>query len=194
MSPRHFDAEHFEPLRYCLVNLLSSPMAELTYAQIIVDYHLLVSMQKTGLLMEHQNLYPGVLEKIQRLRAQFQYSILKIPARGKIPSSPSVHANILIYTYNAYLGTSNISKSPGKEGGGFESSSALETGNLGCCRNVNELFLLMVPKSECNDICPVYDSQNIPVSRFERDTMTHELPQSCLILFICFTRHLSTAF
>lgn len=84
MVLKHLDAEHFEPLRQCLVNLLSTQVAELTYAQ-IVDGMPLASVYaedhwfRDGLpVMEHEELCPGVLEKTQRFRSEFDILSLNL--------------------------------------------------------------------------------------------------------------------
>lgn len=85
------DAEHFESLRQCLVNLLSTQVAELTYAQ-IVDGLPLASVYADdhwfhdGLpVMEHEELCPGVLEKTQRLRSEFDILSLTLQPEVKYP-------------------------------------------------------------------------------------------------------------
>jgi hypothetical protein len=77
MILKHLDAKHFEPLRQCLLNLLSTQVAELTFAQIVDGMPLASTYAEDhwyceGLpVMDHHDLCPGVLEKTQRFRSEF---------------------------------------------------------------------------------------------------------------------------
>lgn len=86
----HLDAEHLEPLKQALNNLLSTPIAEETYAQ-IVDGMPIASVYaedhwfREGLpVMQHEELCPGVLEKTCSLRPQFDVLSLEIPPKVEI--------------------------------------------------------------------------------------------------------------
>lgn len=93
MSLEILDAEHLGPLRQGLANVLSTPTADLTYAQ-IVDGMPLASIYaedhwfREGLpVMDHEELCPGVLEKTRALRSEFDVSSL--------PFQPQVNLTLL---------------------------------------------------------------------------------------------------
>ncbi|KAH8774455.1 hypothetical protein F5883DRAFT_412019 [Diaporthe sp. PMI_573] len=76
-SPEHLGMEHLQPLRRALINFLSAPISEFTYAQIIdgqptsdvyaADYYF-----REGLAVsDHKVLCPGSLEKARAFRSDF---------------------------------------------------------------------------------------------------------------------------
>lgn len=91
MLLKHLDAEHFESLRQCLVNLLSTQVAELTYAQIIdgmprASVYAEDHWFRDGLpVMEHEELCPGVLEKTRRFRSEFDILSLNLQPDVRTP-------------------------------------------------------------------------------------------------------------
>lgn len=87
MSLHHLDAEHLEPLKQALNNLLSTTIAAQTYAQ-IVDGMPIASVYaedhwfREGLpVMQHEELCPGVLEKTRSFRSQFDILSLEVPSK-----------------------------------------------------------------------------------------------------------------
>lgn len=88
VSPADLDAEHLEPFRRALLNLLSSPVAEFTFAQ-IVDGQPTSSVYaedhyfREGLaVMHHENLCPGSIEKTRAFRSGFDIHDLKFEANA----------------------------------------------------------------------------------------------------------------
>lgn len=94
MSLRHFlDAEHLDTLKQALNNLLSTTIAEETYAQIL-DGMPLASVYaedhwfREGLpdfVTQHEEFCPGVLEKTRSLRTEFDLLSLTLPPKVEIP-------------------------------------------------------------------------------------------------------------
>lgn len=82
MALEILDAEHLGPLRQSIANLLSTPTAELTYAQIVDGMPLATVFAedhwfREGLpVMDHEELCPGVLEKTRGLRSALDVSSL----------------------------------------------------------------------------------------------------------------------
>lgn len=86
----HLDAEHLEPLKQALNNLLSTTIAKETYAQ-IVDGMPIASVYaedhwfREGLpVMQHEELCPGVLEKTRSFGSQFDILSLEVPPKVEI--------------------------------------------------------------------------------------------------------------
>ncbi|KAH8782652.1 hypothetical protein F5883DRAFT_130470 [Diaporthe sp. PMI_573] len=84
MSLQDLDAGHLTPLRLALANMLSTPVAEFTYAQ-IVDGMPVSSVyaedhwfQEDFPVMQHDELCPGALEKTRALRADFDVLSLSL--------------------------------------------------------------------------------------------------------------------
>lgn len=92
MSLEDLDVEHLEPFRRALFNILSTTIAEFTFAQIIdgqptssvyADDHFF----RDGLpVMQHKNLCPGSVEKTQAFRSGFDILDLKFePSASNTP-------------------------------------------------------------------------------------------------------------
>lgn len=87
MSLQDLDSEHGTPLRLALNNLLSTPVAEFTYAQIVdgmpvsdvyaEDHWFLEDWP----VMQHEELCPGALEKTRAFRSEFDYLSLRLEAK-----------------------------------------------------------------------------------------------------------------
>jgi hypothetical protein len=102
MSLRHLDAEHLEPLKQAMHNLLSTPIAEETYAQ-IVDGMPIANVYAEdhwfyeGLpVMQHKELCLGVLEKTRSFRSQFDILSLEVPPKVEIayPEKAMSHLHV----------------------------------------------------------------------------------------------------
>lgn len=91
MELEQLNSGHFEPLKQCLVNILSTQVAELTFAQIVDGMPLASTYAeehwfRDGLpVMEHEHLCPGVLEKTQRFRLEFDVHSLYFQPKVKGP-------------------------------------------------------------------------------------------------------------
>lgn len=87
MSLQDLDPEHAIPLRLALSNLLSTPVAEFTYAQIVdgmpvsdvyAEDHF---FREEWPVMQHEELCPGSLEKTRAFRSEFDYLALSLDAK-----------------------------------------------------------------------------------------------------------------
>lgn len=83
-----------------VANVLSSPIAEVTYAQIIDGLPLsnvaLDTYEGTlcpghPLLNKHTELCPGVLERVRKLRTDFDASVLRVDSRVSKPFIQDAH-------------------------------------------------------------------------------------------------------
>lgn len=83
LSLEDLDVEHFEPFRGVLLNILSAPVAEFTFAQIIngqptssvyaSDHFFRDNLP----VMHHETLCPGSVDKTQAFRSGFDILTLK---------------------------------------------------------------------------------------------------------------------
>lgn len=104
MSLQDLDAEHGTPLQLALTNLLSTPVAEFTYAQ-IVDGMPVSSVyaenhwfREDFPVMQHYELCPGALEKTRAFRSDFNYSFLSFdPQVSKCGLAILLHGFIFVF-------------------------------------------------------------------------------------------------
>ena len=84
-SPEHLDSDHLEALRLALSNLLSTDVAEFTYAQIIdglptsstfFEFHTLHKI-KDHPVQGHLDLCEGVLDRVREFRSAFELRLLR---------------------------------------------------------------------------------------------------------------------
>lgn len=77
------DAEHLASLDRALANLLSTPNAEFTYAQIVdgmptSDVYVMYHWFYEGFpVLNHEELCPGAMDKTRAFRSQFDIASLK---------------------------------------------------------------------------------------------------------------------
>lgn len=89
LSLADLDLGHLEPFRRALFNVLSAPVAEFTFAQIVdgqptsevyADDHYF----REGLpVMQHENLCPGSIEKTRAFRSGFDILHLKFDPKAR---------------------------------------------------------------------------------------------------------------
>ncbi|KAG8159655.1 hypothetical protein KVR01_010292 [Diaporthe batatas] len=96
----HLDAEHLQPFRQALSNILSTPTAESTYAQILDGMPLSLTYRKNHWYWKnfpvstHNDLCAGALEKAIAARSNFGFALLRFESkasstiRGSIVVSP----------------------------------------------------------------------------------------------------------
>lgn len=92
MSLENLDAEHLAPLQQALANILSTSVAEFTYAQIIdgmptadvyaSDHRYCEDYP----VMSHEKLCDGIMEKTRAFRSDFDTLSLKFEPQVMIPS------------------------------------------------------------------------------------------------------------
>lgn len=100
MSLASLDEEHLASLKQAMTNILSLPLAEFTYAQIVDgmpttdiyrrDHWL--DQEDAVLPVDHQDLCPGTLEKTRALHAEFDIMSLKFDTK--------VTTNWQVFTYS----------------------------------------------------------------------------------------------
>lgn len=96
ISPEHLDAEHLQPLRQALSNILSTPVAESTYAQILDGMPLSDVYEynhwylKNFPVETHHVLCAGSLEKAIAFRSSFDFTLLQFEAKAS-PRRPPDH-------------------------------------------------------------------------------------------------------
>lgn len=84
----HLDAEHLRPFRQALSNILSTPVAESTYAQIIDGMPLSDVYKhnhwysKNFPVETHNDLCPGSLEKAKAFRSNIDFTLLQFEAKA----------------------------------------------------------------------------------------------------------------
>lgn len=87
----HLAIEHLQPLRRALINFLSAPISEFTYAQIIdgmptSDVYATDHNFRDGLAVsDHEELCPGSIEKARAFRADF--NVLDLVFKSKVSIS-----------------------------------------------------------------------------------------------------------
>lgn len=119
MSPQDLDAEHGTPLRVALNNLLSTPVAEFTYAQMIdgmpvntvyAEDHW---FREDFPVIQHDKLCPGTLEKTRAFRSDFDYSSLSLDSevsKCSLSMPPHCCMCILWFWINQITGSPSIPK------------------------------------------------------------------------------------
>lgn len=100
VSLADLDAEHLEPFRRALFNLLSAPVAEFTFAQIVdgqptssvyADDHYF----REGLpVMHHKNLCPGSIEKTRAFRSGFDIHDLKFEPNASFLPGKNIYCDL----------------------------------------------------------------------------------------------------
>lgn len=83
MSLASLDREHLASFKQALANLLSTPIAEFTYAQIVdgmpTSYTYMTDhdFYDEFPVLNHENLCPGIMDKTRAIRSQFDVLSLK---------------------------------------------------------------------------------------------------------------------
>lgn len=96
ISLEHLDAEHLQPFRQALWNVLSTPVAESTHAQIIDGMPLSDVYEydhwylKDFPVETHHVLCAGSLEKAIAFRSSFDFTLLQFEAKVSL-RYPSAH-------------------------------------------------------------------------------------------------------
>lgn len=102
MSLSSLDGEHLASFEQALANLLATPTAEFTYAQIIDgmptnDTYMTDHWFYEGLpVLDHQQLCPGTMEKTQAFRSQFD--ILSLKFEPKVNTNRR-HSTVIDFCY-----------------------------------------------------------------------------------------------
>jgi hypothetical protein len=105
LSPGELESTHSEIFRRAISNILSCPIAETTYAQILdglptsdvaLDVYDSNVCPGHPLLDEHKELCPGVLERARELRASFDSDLVQIDSRVR-------HACEIAYVYGKLI-------------------------------------------------------------------------------------------
>ena len=87
MSLASLDEEHLAAFKQAMINILSTPLAEFTYAQIVDgmptrDTYMRDHWQFEGVpAMDHHELCPGITEKTRAFRSEFDVFSLKFEAQ-----------------------------------------------------------------------------------------------------------------
>lgn len=88
ISMEHLDAGHLQPFRQALSNILSTPIAESTYAQIIDGMPLSATYARNYWYSEnfpvetHNHLCAGSLEKAIAARSNFDFTLLQFEPKA----------------------------------------------------------------------------------------------------------------
>lgn len=110
-SPEHLDIEHLQPLRRALINFLSVPISEFTYAQIIdgqptSDVYAADHFFSDDLTVsDHEELCPGSIEKTRAFRSDFNVLDLVFEPKVSTPErevTDSHNLTTLLQTLQAY--------------------------------------------------------------------------------------------
>lgn len=105
-SPEHLGIEHLEPLRRALINFLSAPISEFTYAQIIdgqptSDVYAADHYFTEGLAVsDHEALCPGSLEKARAFRSDFNVLDLNFN-----PNVSTTNRQVTNFSQSDYINT-----------------------------------------------------------------------------------------
>lgn len=94
MSLASLDDQHLAPLRQALANLLSTPTAEFTYAQIVdgmptSDTYMTDHYFYEGFpVLTHEELCPGIVEKTRAFRSRFDVLSLQFEPKVSVNCQP----------------------------------------------------------------------------------------------------------
>lgn len=96
MSLASLDEEHLDAFKRAMTNLLSTPLAEFTYAQIIDgmptrDTYAREHSHLDGVpAMDHHEICPGIMEKTRAFRSEFDIFSLKFEPKVVQNYQPSI--------------------------------------------------------------------------------------------------------
>jgi hypothetical protein len=114
MSLTSLDAEHQASFKQAMANLLSTPIAEFTYAQIVDGMPISNIYQEDhglwegSLILDHKDLCPGTMDKARAFRSQFDLDSVKFEPKVRQHIASNIGSGLIfvLKLLQAYQNTS----------------------------------------------------------------------------------------